>query len=168
MTGSLECYTETIYTLFGAKICKESYAKCGLQTTFLGNEMDSSFLCRLFGHKFDSWKYIEDKECIQEGICTRCDYTEKRVHHKLGDWKYTEEKKCKQVRRCTRCDYTEKRVHHYQSKKVFVEGLGSVQFSKDAADPSVPENIVFGKYSYVYADHYESICTRCGETLAFL
>lgn len=77
--------------------------------------MGAHFLCRFFGHKFDTWKYVDSNSCEQLRTCKRDSFTEKQVSHVFSSWEYVAPGSCKQIHVCARCKEKEERILHVWS-----------------------------------------------------
>ena len=50
--------------------------------------MFSKIVCRILGHEFGGWEYVEQETCKQVRVCVRNGHTEHRIAHSFGEWQY--------------------------------------------------------------------------------
>ena len=58
------------------------------------------FMCKLGFHKWNNWKYTDQKSCEQSRSCQYCSSSEKQILH---DWHAV----CSCTEHCTRCGQTQ-------------------------------------------------------------
>ena len=73
-------------------------------------------VCLLFGHKFGEWEYESERTCVQQRVCDRDGYTERRTApHAYGEWRDATDGSCEQLAVCERCGHENRRpAHHFE------------------------------------------------------
>lgn len=130
--------------------------------------MIKQIACKIVGHNFSDWEYIDTTTCTQTRVCRRDGYSEIRQVHDFSTWDYTSDGSCEQVCTCKRDGYQETRqVRHEFSDWTYISPESCVQkeicYRCGKAQPYQQVDHTFSDWEKSEDDPYHETrkCKRC-------
>ena len=122
--------------------------------------------CALGFHHGD-WCYIQDRQCEQIQVCSRCNNQSRQIAHHWLAWQYLANGACGMARRCERCKEQEDKVEHVWGVPIYETEQSCVQVRPCArCGEKTSAGTVHNWNSWSYEAQGQcsqvSACSRCG------
>lgn len=122
--------------------------------------------CTLGFHSGD-WRYVEDQQCEQIQVCSRCKAENRQLVHSWQPWQYLASGACDMARRCGRCRERVNKIEHVWATPVYEAAESCVQVrpcSRCGEKSSAGVTHVWDSWSYETHGQCSQVstCSRCG------
>lgn len=124
--------------------------------------------CALGFHSGD-WRYVNDRQCEQVQVCSRCQNESRQLVHSWQTWEYPASGTCDMARRCARCNQEESKTEHVWTAPVYESTASCAQVrSCSRCGQTSSAGIAHLWNSWIYEAQGQcsqiSACSRCGAT----